>query len=130
MRCKVDKVVGQSSDSKLPICHFMVLNKKGNAIHFTHVLPHKDNHWAPWWFLGKWEGIPKVKQEKLLKRTGRRILFKTDQVFLFLVIFHIIYFALVIPWMIIWGLYPIWFTLGTWIKECPIFPWNWNKKNK
>jgi hypothetical protein len=128
LRGKVSEVVGVDSESALTFCHFIALNKNGHAIHFMHSLPHRENRLAPFWFLGKWSGIRKSQQAKVLKKCKKRIRFRTKRVGLFVFIFHLIWLLLFVPWMVSWVLYPIVWNFYWWARDCPALPWNWGSR--
>lgn len=106
LRKKIHTLVLINSDSAWWPYHFLVLNKKGHVLHFSHILPDKWNHWAPWWFLGKYVGIRKTKQQAMLVKMHKRVCFQFTNIH-----FHILMAFLTC--CILYPLYPIAFLLYT-----------------
>lgn len=119
----IQRFVAVSSLSSWFPYHFLVINKRGHALHFNHALPHELNTFAPFWFLGKIEGIRLSKQQKMLAKMNRKVCVDSTNIALTIFAFHIIFFTLYLLWMISWTAYPILWTTWSWIKTCPIFPW-------
>lgn len=112
LRGKADKIVAIKGDSKWWPHHYMVVNKKGHALHFNHIHPDKENRFAPWWFEGQFIGIRHSQQAKILKKTNREIKaeFGTWKGFLFLATIWILF---MLPWLLVWLFYtPLWTMWG------------------
>lgn len=112
LRRKITRIWCVSSRSPIWPFHFICEGANGRFYHFFHVLPHKQNPWAPFWFLGHHE-ILASKEEvwELLRQSKRRYIIATRPAFV------------LIPCSLIWLLGCIPFTLA-WA----IYPWCWHSK--
>lgn len=121
MRGKVDRVVAVSSHSKWWPYHFVSLTKKGHVLHFTHVLPDERNPHAPWWFLGKFEGIRSSRLQQALIDNDRKVCWQFQKPIYGIGLLAAVTLMLAIPWMIAWGLYPLCWTLKWFFATSKIF---------
>lgn len=109
LRGKISKIAVVNSNSRFFPIHFIILNRRNNAIHFHNILPHKENRLAPWWFLGRHEVILASKQDKYLKKHKRKIYFVTKKIKWFMSFSLTVIAVYSIPWIVSWALYsPIW----------------------
>ncbi len=111
LRGKIHFIVGVNSDSSWWPWHFLTLNKKGHALHFSHILKHEWNHLAPWWFLGRIQGIAKCKQKEIIAQHHKEIRFVTNRIYLSLTICFIFCAFAIIPYLIVFALYPYCFVI-------------------
>lgn len=116
LRGKVKKIIGISSIGKTRsiISHVITINKYGHALHFKHIMGHEYNTFAPWWFWGKISGISAKNQKEALNKSGRKIIWTSDKVYIIGFLFFLLFFILAIPWLFCWLMYSIYFcTMGT-----------------
>lgn len=97
-------VVLDSISRKVPF-HFIGLNKNKQVVHFNHVLEPRFNTIAPWWFLGRFEGVSRRIQKQMLEKSGRKIIFYLGPSFIALPVFLFVWIILCVPWTIFWALY-------------------------
>lgn len=116
LRRKVHKLIAISTNNTYWPWHFVTVNKNNDIIHFIHILPHQDNQMAPWWFLGRFEGIPKDKCKRILKQQKRKVLWTINSGLLIFIILSSIGIIMSIPWIFGWALYPFCWCLY-WLRK-------------
>lgn len=109
LRGKAERIILAPGGKKFVPWHMGILNKKGHYLNFRRSLPHEQNLWGAWWFIGSFQGLSKKRWRKILSRKGR--IHQLPVCFgLFLLI--LMYILLFFPWITVWMLYgPAW-TLG------------------
>jgi hypothetical protein len=89
--------------------HMGVLTKHGHFVNFRRLLPHEQNTFGAWWFLGSFQGIPASQWREILGRRGRvRVLPAGLGVTALLAG----YVALLLPWLLVWSVWPVLWTIG------------------
>lgn len=102
IRGRVVKVAVISPQRGRWMPHLAALNAHGDALHFHHVLPDEENPHAPWWFLGRIEGISRERIHMILAVAKRHVMFvmpaRTATTLAVLV-----WLLCSIPWIYRWG---------------------------
>ncbi len=109
IRGKMKSMIGMRSRSILWPYHLMIRNKSGNIIHFKYLLPHHQNEFAPFWFLGSFDTIGRSVQKDLF--TKKPISWEAHSK-VFIISVWLIVFAMLIPiWILSWGAYSFLFIM-------------------
>lgn len=91
--------------------HLVALNARGQALHFAHVLPDKQNPYAPWWFLGRIKGVSRLRQPAELSDSGRRVILVDNHTGLIFAVCAFLWLAAALPWLFAWFYFSIDFNL-------------------
>jgi len=86
--------------------HVGVLTNKDHYINFYRLLPHEQNTYGAWWFLGSFRGLRRSKWKDIISARGKikKIKFSTA-----LIIYVLGYFILFCPWVFCWAFFgPLW----------------------
>lgn len=86
-----------------------VLTRRGNYLNFRRVLPHEQNTFGAWWFLGRFRSLHRDRWREILGRKGRVHVLPDS---LGITVCLTGYFALWLLWFFAWAVYPIWFTVS------------------
>ena len=92
--------------------HAGIITRGRHYISFERLLPHSQNTYAPWWFLGSFQGVRRSQWQRWLSRRGkiRRIEPK-----LALAACLAGYCVLFWPWVFAWAAYgPLWSLSWSW----------------
>lgn len=103
---KIEKIVCISTVSKWWPVHYIGITHKGHAIHFGHILDHKYNTYAPFWFIGKYQGVTRSKLQDELHKSGRYIVDEINRVKLFALLGSIVVALFVLPVGVYMAIYP------------------------
>lgn len=117
-RKKINAVLIVQSNSKWWPFHYLVY-RKGYVLHFNHILPHRQNPLAPFWFIGRYEVMKISKLKEILKKEKRKIYCVTTRVHLFVLLDFLFCALIAIPWMLAWFFYPL----------CWSFYWLWRGRS-
>ncbi|TWT89716.1 hypothetical protein Mal64_00950 [Pseudobythopirellula maris] len=112
LRGRVNRLVALSTTHSVWPWHLVALTKQGHAIHLRAVLEHAENPLAPWWFLGRLEGVANSQLEAALQESGRRICWSLSTRWSIGMLLATVYGVMAIPWMVAWGLWPIAWSLS------------------
>ncbi len=111
LRGGVGQIIGVTSTTRWWPYHFVMLNKKGHALHFMHTYPHEENQFAPWWFTGHYEGIRRSQINARLQESGREVVFRLSTAGPLMALFFLVWLALFVPWISAWAIYPLYWNL-------------------
>lgn len=107
LRGKAAKVVVARGESRVFPWHAGVLTRKRHFLSFKRLLPHAQNRFAPFWFLGSYQGLRRSVWKRVIGH-GRIHQFPAG-VALFLLLLG--YAALFVPWVVAWASYGPIFTI-------------------
>ena len=86
--------------------HMGAVTKRGHLLHFRRRLPHAQNPYGGWWFLGSFEGLNRSRWAAVLAKRGRVRRLPT---WLALMLCVLGYLLLFLPWVATWALFgPAW----------------------
>lgn len=92
--------------------HVGIVTYKRHYISFYRLLPHEQNTFGAWWFLGSFKGIGRSKWLNELIKRGRIRRMRPKYV---LIIYIISYCALFCPWCLAWFCFgPFWSLSWSW----------------
>lgn len=90
--------------------HLVGLSERGHAVHFRAVLPHERNLLAPWWFVGRIEGVRRGHLGEALEASGRSHQWSIQSPWKLYGLTAAIVTILFAPWVIAWAAWPlVWF---------------------
>lgn len=104
---RIVKIACLSTTTKWWPVHYVGVTKRGHVLHFNSVLEHKYNHFAPFWYEGRFEGINKSKIDSALKESGRYIICYIDKLWAFALFGSIVVGLFVIPVWLYMCFYPM-----------------------
>ena len=86
--------------------HLAVLTRQGHCLNFYRLLPHADNTYGAWWFLGSSRGLRRGQWRAVLGQRGRIRILPT---WLGLALCGLGYLLLCLPWNLAWlGFTTVW----------------------
>lgn len=107
IRGKGVRLAVTSGGNRLLPWHMGVVTRKGHYLDFNRVLPHKENIYGAWWFLGAFRGLRKSRWERALQRERGKIRYLPIWVGWVIGIGG--YILLFTPWVLTWTLFgPYW----------------------
>lgn len=93
--------------------HFVMLTPSGHALHFSAELPHHQNHFAPWWFLGRVRGVRRGQLCEALNESGRELRWRMRSRWMIHALLACVTAVCLIPWLLAWFFWPaVWMVAG------------------
>lgn len=107
IRGRVARLAAVSTlDSWFP-WHLVALTHCGHAIHFQAEYPHEWNTLAPWWFVGRVQGVRRSSLSEALEESGRTLSWSINSRAAVYGVTLITAAVLVLPWVVAWAIWPI-----------------------
>lgn len=100
LRGKATKWILMSGGTNLIPFHSAILTKNGHLLNFYRELPHEQNTYGGWWFLGSFKGIRRSKWKSFAKKRGN---YYFIPIWIGILIFNFLF----ILWIVGWSLFPI-----------------------